>query len=105
MDKCIVVDPEWCADQLCIYGEGDCDTVAQGEEGIDDGCDVSKGLVCGENNGADFGLPSSYEVCICADGMTWSDLMDKCVVVDPEWCADRLCSYGEGDCDTIAQGE
>jgi cysteine-rich repeat protein len=48
-------DPSFCATGcLCDIGEGDCD----GDE------QCAGDLICGLNNGAPFGLPASYEVCI-----------------------------------------
>lgn len=45
----------FCTQQCpCDFGEGDCDHKSQ----------CISGLVCGSNNGAAFGLPSSWETCV-----------------------------------------
>ena len=75
----------------CDFGEGDCD-----DEGAGTYCEGS--FVCGYNNGATYGLPASWDVCIAGP---------ECDTFDPTtprytFCAESVecpCGIGEGDCD------
>ncbi len=93
----------------CPEGEGDCDSDAE--------CEGD--LVCGTDNGADYGMPASYDVCVlhhCENGVLDADEEDvDCGGADCEGCdgcppssmngTSEFCSYlcrcgeGEGDCD------
>jgi alpha-tubulin suppressor-like RCC1 family protein len=99
----------------CVIGEGDCDTHAQ--------CFVTgTPMRCGANNGAKWGFPSAYDVCIpsrCANGVqdgaeTSVDCGADCGAQGPcaavpactgsvggdNYCSTCACSAGQGDCDT-----
>ena len=60
-------DAEYCSNgALCSAGEGDCDSDAE----------CAGALVCGNNNGAKFGLPTRWDVCVpahCTDGAQSGD--------------------------------
>lgn len=104
-------DKDFCNDNTarCASGEGDCDADAQCEAG----------LVCGVDNGAQFGFARKWDVCVpahCQDGQVSGDEVGKdcggscgvCVnnkpVGDKDYCTIGLpCSQGQGDCDADAQ--
>jgi hypothetical protein len=72
----------------CTVGEGDCDSDAQ----------CAYGLECATDRGAEYGLPSNYEVCLkpasCPNLNTGSP--------STAFCANHAscpCGVGEGDCD------
>ncbi len=71
----------------CGAGEGDCDSDSQ--------CEV--GLACISNNGAQYGLPSHYDVCAAPPSCPAFDASSP----DPSFCSDPACpcGVGEGDCD------
>lgn len=77
-------DPNYCERPFCPcgLGEGDCDP-GQGE--------CAAGLVCGHNNGADFGLPSYYEVCIRSGPLCGNGQWDS-----GEECDDGNRTNGDG---------
>lgn len=94
----------------CEIGEGDCDS--------DDQC--AAGLVCGVNNGGQFDLHWSRDVCVeagCTDGVqngaeTGVDIGGTCGGscgggengANEGYCtAGCPCEEGEGDCDTDAE--
>jgi hypothetical protein len=95
----------------CAEGGGDCSTDA----------DCQAGLVCGNNNGAQFGLHWTYDVCVqatCSDGVqngdeTGIDFGGSCGGAcsgqngDQEgFCTPGCpCGQGEGDCDSDAECE
>lgn len=96
-DACPFFDPlhpdgSFCDDPACPCenGTGDCDTDAQ----------CAEGLFCGQDIGAQFGLPATWDVCV--DELS-------CPPFDPglpngSFCsADCPCGDGEGDCDSDAQ--
>ena len=70
-------DPDYCVDRSCGVGEGDCDP---GQ--------CALGLVCSNDVGARYGLPAHYDVCEAGGSRP-----------DPDYCVDRSCGVGEGDCD------
>ncbi len=56
----------------CTAGEGDCDSDQQ----------CAAGLVCGADNGARYGLPASWDVCVAparADPECYSECLDGCL--------------------------
>ena len=67
----------------CSYGEGDCDGDVQ----------CAGNLVCGDNNGKEFGLAKeSYEACICPSGLKWTPQSGKCETAklwDDRWGNDN----------------
>lgn len=72
----------------CTVGEGDCDG--------DDEC--AYGLECATDRGAEYGLPSNYEVCLKPDSCRDLDVSSPSTV----FCSDHAncpCGVGEGDCD------
>ena len=69
-------DPDYCVNNVCGIGEGDCDP---GQ--------CASGLVCTNDVGAQYGLPAHYDVCE-AGGRP-----------DPDYCVNKVCGIGEGDCD------
>jgi hypothetical protein len=111
-------ETDYCNDALypCIIGEGDCDN--------DDQC--AGPLVCGSNNGLNFGFDASMDVCWrehCENGVldgdeTGIDYGGSCSVVDycppPDgtngdesgYCTSQCpCPAGFGDCDNDTQCE
>ncbi len=75
----------------CGFGEGDCDG--------DYHCEA--GLICGYNNGGDFGCPSTYEVCVECDVDGDCDAGEECVSHRCEIaCKDngQTCSAGSECC-------
>lgn len=105
-------DKDFCNDPgaRCAAGEGDCDSDSQ----------CAPGSVCGMNNGARFGMPERWDVCIpahCVDGVKSGDEQDidcggafcsPCAQVgEPEFCAglSQGCAIGQGDCDGDVQCE
>ncbi|MBU0554092.1 lamin tail domain-containing protein [Myxococcota bacterium] len=101
-------DWDYCNSNDCVTGEGDCDGDGQ--------CGGEAGLVCGDNNGARFGLTSSHDVCWpahCQNGAQDGDeigvdLGGSCDLCpgnngDLSFCtAACACDAGEGDCDRDA---
>ncbi len=85
-DRCPwdVNHPNYCRDcGPCEAGTGDCDSDAE----------CKGGLVCSHDVGAQYGLPSHYDVCECP----WD-------VGHANYCRDcGPCGYGQGDCDGDAQ--
>ena len=75
-------DPDWCQNYgPCGVGQGDCDPGQCGE-----------GLVCAEDVGPQYGLPAIYDVCEVPSGSTPP-------TPDPDYCQNRTCGVGQGDCD------
>ena len=70
-------DPDYCVNNYCGIGDGDCDP-GQCDEGV-----------CVNDIGARHGLPAHYDVCEArGSGQP-----------DPDYCVGRACGAGEGDCD------
>ena len=69
-------DPDYCVSNYCGIGDGDCDP-GQCNEGV-----------CVNDVGARYGLPAHYDVCEAGGSRP-----------DPDYCVDRSCGVGEGDCD------
>ena len=67
-------DPDYCLNNYCGIGDGDCDP-GQCDEGT-----------CVNDVGARHGLPAHYDVCEAGGP-------------DPDYCVGRTCGAGEGDCD------
>jgi len=110
-------DGNFCNDPLnpCVAGEGDCD--------LDSQCVGA--LICGRDNGENFGFPTGLDVCVpsactnrvldVAVGETQIDCGGQCGTVcappvcpppagNPGDCStDCVCGEGEGDCDTDAE--
>ncbi|MBM4319358.1 MAG: DUF4215 domain-containing protein, partial [Deltaproteobacteria bacterium] len=76
--------PDYCtADCPCPAGGGDCDDATQ----------CAAGLVCGQDNGARFGLPAAVDVCTaagCGDGIVGPG--EQCDDGDPDDSDDCLSS-------------
>lgn len=107
-------DTDYCGDPAnqCVSGEGDCDNDAE--------CEGS--LVCGKDNGPNFGLPPRFDVCVapsCANGVqdAGENGVDcggecgTCAAVNPRtpgssaYCDNPNfpCAAQQGDCDSDAQ--
>jgi len=102
---------DFCSGCTCASGQGDCDS----------NFDCAAGLVCGADNGPNFGLPAGYDVCVpshCSDKVqngdeTGVDFGGSCgATVVPacsgtsggkDFCVGCLCATGQGDCDGNAQ--
>ncbi len=79
----------------CDVGEGDCDSDAE----------CGTGLVCSRNVGADYGFPSTTDVCQTPDSAPPAGACEK-PIGSWEYCSDPLCGpcdTGEGDCDSNAE--
>lgn len=72
----------------CDVGEGDCDSNSQ----------CRSGLACGSNNGDDYGLPNTADVCEAPTSCANFDVNNS----STSFCddSDCPCLVGEGDCDT-----
>ena len=70
-------DPDYCVNNYCGIGDGDCDP-GQCDEGV-----------CVNDVGAQHGLPAHYDVCEARGSGT----------PDPDYCVYNDCGAGEGDCD------
>lgn len=79
-------DPHFCsASYRCSVGEGDCDSNSQ----------CASGLVCGNNNGAQFGMTSETDVCVpphCVNGVQETELCET--VQDCGGDCGDVCSCG-----------
>ena len=77
---------DYCVNRVCEEGESDCDSDVQ----------CAAGLVCVNDVGARYGYRSIVDVCEEPSGATpGSD----------DYCVNRACGVGEGDCDGDAQCE
>jgi hypothetical protein len=109
-------EKDYCdATHLCASGEGDCDAKT-----------CLPGLVCPDDNGPNFGLPSTFEVCVpshcnnkvvdAGSGETGVDCGGPCGTcqvacstepaldkTSKEFCKSCLCGQAQGDCDGDAQ--
>ena len=70
-------DPDYCVNNHCGIGDGDCDP-GQCDEGV-----------CVNDVGARYGLPAHYDVCEMQAGGG----------PDPNYCVNNHCGIGDGDCD------
>lgn len=110
-------DDDYCdnAANKCGIGEGDCDLHTQCAQ-------TGFTLRCGLDNGAKWGMPPTFDVCIpthCVNGIrdgaeTSIDCGDGCGTQGPcsptpvctgalggdDYCTTCLCQAGQGDCDT-----
>ena len=82
-------DPDFCTPACpCGDGQGDCDSQAQ----------CLPGLTCVQNNGASFGYPSNYDMCVCP---TFNEASPSST-----FCSENCpCSAGEGGCSDDSQCE
>jgi hypothetical protein len=99
---------DFCVGCLCASGAGDCD----------DDVECQPGLVCGAQNGPNFGLPANFDVCVpqlCTNGVqdagngeTGVDIGGPCGTAGgacsgtagtPTFCVGCKCTSGQGDCD------
>ena len=81
-------DTDYCVHGGCAEGEGDCD----------DHSDCLSGLICGSDNGAEFGMPATWDVCTAA--------CPRFVLEAPSttFCSELCpCSLGQGDCDSDSE--
>ena len=69
-------DPNYCVNNYCGIGDGDCDP-GQCNEGV-----------CANDVGAQYGLPAHYDVCEAG-----------ALRPDPNYCVNNYCGIGDGDCD------
>ena len=103
----------------CTSGQGDCDSNSE----------CGTGVVCADNNGAQFGMPQDYDVCVpahCTDGVQTGSTDETgvdcgasgsdcgaCIVCPDDslnggddFCNGLCpCSSGQGDCDNNTQCE
>ncbi|MBN1612061.1 MAG: metallophosphoesterase, partial [Polyangiaceae bacterium] len=81
----------------CAAGWGDCDSNAQ----------CQPGLICGKDNGAQFGMGATYDVCVpptCTNGVldpgeTTIDCGGDCGSICPCTPTEEICDGLDNDCD------
>jgi hypothetical protein len=102
----------FCSGCQCVSGQGDCDSSSE----------CAAGLICATDNGALFGLPRNYDVCVpphctndmldAASGETGIDSGGPCgtrastctgTPGATDFCVGCQCASGEGDCDSNAE--
>ena len=74
----------------CLEGEGDCD---QHNNCVGD-------LICADNRGAEFGMPSGHDICV------WASCAVGQAPGEPDGCSRSCrCDHGRGHCETDADCE
>jgi len=90
---CTILDGEYCHDNICYEGEGDCD---DGNVGGTDSVGCAAGLTCGVDN-CDFGSDYSEYDCCCLD----SDGDNICNSDEIAGCTDtNACNYNANATDS-----